>query len=264
MTGLYGVIFVLLMLMSSSLFAAQGDIDWAWNGMTLNYNIKQLDATGVGGSMNCGKNGVNCVVEMYVDYIGPNERLLWRDSVPSYVPSTGGTLQEIISIYNYEKLPKSGSISNYKNECVAIYLRDKTRLTLVGSTCNGALTPPPPPAPSPVSCDISPISLRHPPLAPEDINNNRVSANMLLTCTRQATVRIKAMAGDGSNLLKLRADGSLKSTLSVNGAAGNSGTLVTVPGPSGIGVMFTSTLIASGKVEAGNFSASGVAQISVL
>lgn len=98
MTGLYGVIFVLLMLMSPSLFAARGDINWAWNGMTLNYTIKQLDATGAGGSMNCGKNGVDCMIEMYVDYISPNERLLWCDSVPSYVPSTGGTLQAIISI----------------------------------------------------------------------------------------------------------------------------------------------------------------------
>ncbi len=264
MTDLSRVIFVLLMLMSPSLFAARADIDWVWNGMTLNYTIKQLDATGVAGQLNCGKNGVDCAVEMYVDYIGPNHRLLWRDSVPTYVPSTNGTPQEIIQIYNVEKLPKSGSITNYKSECIAIYVRDKVRIVLVGSTCNGIITPPPPPTPSPVSCNLDTVTLRHPPLRPEEIDGNRASTNMHVTCTRQATVRIKAMAGDGSNLLKLRADGSLKSALTVNGTAGNTGALITVPGPSGIWVMFNSTLVASGNVEPGNFNANGVAQINIL
>lgn len=236
-------------------------MEWIWNGTTLNYTIYALNS-GTGYPLNCGRNGIDCNISMYVDYVGPNHRQLWQDSVPTSI-SGATTAGEVISAYNREKLPKSGSITNYKSECISIYIKDKRLTSLVGGTCFGTITPPPPP-PSSVSCDLSPISLRHPPLAPEDIDGNRASANMLLTCTRQATVRIKAMAGDGSNLLKLRANGSLNSALSVNGTPGNTGALVTVPGPSGIGVMFTSTLIASGNVEAGNFSASGIAQINIL
>lgn len=54
-----------------------------------------------------------------------------------------------------------------------------------------------------------------------------------ISCTDKATVRVNAKLSSGSDLVTLRADGSLKSQLKANGINGVTGTTVSVPGSSG-------------------------------
>ncbi|QDI20295.1 hypothetical protein FBF86_20925 [Serratia marcescens] len=244
--------------------SAMSEAIWTWDGATtLKYNLIRLENNMSGGDSryNCGVNGKNCSVKMYVNYDTEN-RLLWTDNIP-YV---SGTMygSEIIANYNNYKLPKSGSITNYKyKDCVQIFLTDGRLLGRTANSCAGTLNPPPPP-PSSVSCYMNPVEIKHPPLQSDEINGKTISVNMAVVCTGQATVRISALANDGSSLLSLRGDGSLKSELSVNGQSGTPGALVTVPGYGGASVSFSSKLVTSGNVAAGDFRGTGVVKINIL
>ncbi|TXE50117.1 hypothetical protein FOT57_24175 [Serratia ureilytica] len=135
-----------------------------------------------------------------------------------------------------------------------------------GSTCNGSVNPPEPPKP-PVSCYmIGDIYLRHGSLADSEVTGNRAESTAYVYCTGAAKVKVRALAAVGSDsyTVNLRADGSLKSMLSVNGVVGNSGVTLNVPGAGGNTVTFSSLLIAAGIPAPGDFSGSAVAVVDIL
>ncbi|MEL5306769.1 hypothetical protein [Serratia nevei] len=254
--------FILLIMGYPFKALAGADITWSWDGAVLKYEIYKLYSVAQN-TFDCGRTGKDCYMEMITGDYPMVFRSLWKDDIPYTQPGTS-TAAELIRYYNDYKLPKNGLITNYQEkDCTQVFLRDKTRMLDVGNTCSGTMTPPPPP-PGSVSCNLNSVVLQHPPLEPDAVNGNTVSKTMSVTCTRQATVRIIAQANDGTSQIMLRADGSLKSALTVNGKPGTTGDLVTIPGPAGKSVIFTSTLIASGKVAAGNFSGAGIVNITII
>ncbi|HEB0103788.1 TPA: hypothetical protein RYX73_004612 [Serratia marcescens] len=75
-------------------------------------------------------------------------------------------------------------------------------------------------------------------------------------------MRALAAIGSDSDTVNLRADGSLKSMLSVNGVAGNGGVTLDVSGSGGKPVTFASIL--RGAPTQGSFSGTAVAVIDIL
>jgi hypothetical protein len=137
------------------------------------------------------------------------------------------------------------------------------------STCDGNATPPPMPKPPepPVSCYVGQgIYLQHGSLADSEVLGNRANATAYVYCTGNAKVRVRALASVGSDnyMVNLRADGSLKSLLTVNNVVGNGGVVLDVPGGSTKEVMFSSSLVTSGTPAPGGFSGSAVAVVDIL
>lgn len=136
----------------------------------------------------------------------------------------------------------------------------------IGSSCDGTMNPPPtePPLP-PLSCTINgDINLAHGVLNQDSLNGNTKSVYVQVSCNRDANVKITARANNGGDVVTLRSDGSLKSKLQVNSIAGATGATLRVPGGNGTSVMFSSTLMSTGNVVAGNFSGSAVAVVTII
>ncbi|EOY5052098.1 hypothetical protein ACP3A4_002787 [Serratia marcescens] len=179
------------------------------------------------------------------------------------------TIDELIS--NFSKyLPVSGSVPlyNQSDACymVAILFGLSGQAVYLGSTCDGAINPPEPPAP-PVSCYLSGnVYLQHGALADSEVAGNHAEGVVYLTCTGAAKVKVRALSSVGSDsyLVNLRADGSLKSMLAVNGFAGNGGVTLDVSGASAQPVTFSSLLISSGTPAPGDFSGSAVAVVDII
>ncbi|HEJ0329695.1 hypothetical protein QTO19_18220 [Serratia marcescens] len=191
-----------------------------------------------------------------------------------YKLSTYGrpTIDELI--VNFSKyLPVSGSMPLYNqaDACymVAILFGSSGQAVYLGSTCDGAINPPEPPEPPepPVSCYLNGnIYLQHGALADSDVAGNRAETVAYVICTRAAKVKVRALSSVGSDsyLVNLRADGSLKSMLAVNGFAGNGGVTLDVSGTSAQPVTFSSLLISSGTPAPGDFSGSAVAVVDII
>ncbi|RJK69043.1 hypothetical protein CMV60_02140 [Serratia marcescens] len=110
------------------------------------------------------------------------------------------------------------------------------------------------------------IDLRHGMLADSEVTGNRAESTAYVYCSGAAKVKVRALSSVGSDsyTVNLRADGSLKSMLSVNGVVGNAGVTLDVPGGGWKGVSFSSLLIAAGTPVPGNFSGSAVAVVDVI
>lgn len=135
-----------------------------------------------------------------------------------------------------------------------------------GSSCDGTVNPPEPPKP-PVSCYLNGnVYLQHGALAETDVSGNRAETVAYVVCTGAAKVKVRALSSVGSDsyLVSLRADGSLKSMLAVNGFAGNGGVMLDVSGASAQPVTFSSLLIPSGAPAPGDFSGSAVAVVDIM
>lgn len=77
---------------------------------------------------------------------------------------------------------------------------------------------------------------------------------------------MRALSSVGTNnvMVNLRADGSLRSMLAVNGFAGNGGVTLDVSAASAQPVTFSSLLISSGTPAPGDFSGSAVAVVDII
>jgi len=186
---------------------------------------------------------------------------------------------ELVASWN-RLLPDNGVIVNWdqwvknnggKAPCIIFYVGTKENPLAGGwfaDSCTGTVTEPPvEPPPQPVSCYLNGnIYLQHGALADSDVASNRAETVAYVICTGAAKVKVRALSSVGSDsyLVNLRADGSLKSMLAVNGFAGNGGVMLNVSGASAQPVTFSSLLIPSGAPAPGDFSGSAVAVVDIM
>ncbi|XIF02057.1 hypothetical protein ACF0H2_00810 [Serratia marcescens] len=177
------------------------------------------------------------------------------------------TLEKFMSEVN-KQMPITGIIKGYKpGDCITMGIHSmEWGNTNLASTCGGGITPPPAPTPPKVICSLSgDVTLDHGTLAADVISGNSVSNYSMLSCTGAATVSVKVTDGNGSDMLKLIADGSLKSKLKISGKDGVTGVNISVPGSSTfVPLVFSSELSTSGAISSGSFSASAVATVDVI
>ncbi|SMB26910.1 putative MrfH protein [Serratia proteamaculans] len=125
-----------------------------------------------------------------------------------------------------------------------------------GSICG--LAPPPTGA-----CKlVGDIVLDHGTVNSDQVNGNQATTTANLECSQAMSIKVTA-TGVGSTDVVLRADGSLTSSLQVNGVAGKTGATVDVPANTKTPVKFTSVLKTKGTVAAGPFTGSGTAVLSI-
>lgn len=261
-------------------------IFWGWSGYSYSYDVEinwQLSSDGYQmnytilsvnsrllptDQMNCGLFA-SCYVHMRGDNIAyskdfPKMSYRGMQKIKAMVDAWGRTSPSGV-IINWTKLVEKVN----GPPCFAFDMRGG--VTGGGSfaeTCGGSATPPPttpkPPEPQ-ISCYMSGnIYLQHGSLADSAVQAHQADTTARIYCTGAARVKVSAMSsiGSGSYMVNLRADGSLKSILTVNGVAGN--TSLDVPGMAGRDVVFSSTLLTSGIPAPGDFSGSAVAVVDII
>lgn len=249
---------------------ANVSVDWALQGDDLQYTITSASyPPGGNKSMNCGLMGGKCFVQLGLS-TSPFQDVQWKDYVSLRGSQTFGAVTEA---WNNKYMPRSGVIINWVSlnainpRCIYLYISsDIAGSAYIGNSCNGSMTPPPvtPPTP-PLSCDIDgSVNLAHGVLSNNSLEGNTKTIYSRVYCTRSATVRITVLSNQGGDIVKLRTDGSLLSQVKLNGVNGVSGITVPVPGPEGVNVQFSSTLITNGDVTPGDFSASAIAIVSIM
>ncbi|EPX2177047.1 TPA: hypothetical protein ACKQD3_000859 [Serratia marcescens] len=251
------------------------DVDWKLEngGALLRFTVLSADFAGAPkeSMVDCGR--LQCLITMY-----PGG---WGDPAYTFaLPDKDKKLNsELVASWN-RLLPDSGAIANWdqwvknnggKAPCIIFYVGTKAAPLAGGwfaDSCTGSVTEPPvEPPPQPVSCYLNGnIYLQHGALADSDVAGNRAETVAYVICTRAAKVKVRALSSVGSDsyLVNLRADGSLKSMLAVNGFAGNGGVTLDVSGASAQPVTFSSLLISSGTPAPGDFSGSAVAVVDII
>lgn len=119
-------------------------------------------------------------------------------------------------------------------------------------------------APPPIGkCQlVGDITLDHGTVNSDRIDGNQATTTANLECSQAMSIKVTA-TGVGSTDVVLRADGSLTSSLQVNGVAGKTGATVDVLANTKTPVKFTSVLKTKGTVAAGPFTGSGTAVLSI-
>ncbi|CAI1763411.1 hypothetical protein OX886_22990 [Serratia marcescens] len=241
-------------------------VDWKYDqkNNTMNFTIKQAYDSGNNYKISCSIISPCYMAMTYSSNVG----YPWKHKISKYglLPLS---VEDIVYSFNKEA-PVSGSMPVYheNDTCymVAILQGNSERGYYLGSTCDGSINPPEPPKPE-VSCSMSGnIDLRHGSLADSEVTGNRAESTAYVYCSGAAKVKVRALASVGSDsyTVNLRADGSLKSMLSVNGVVGNAGVTLDVPGGGWKAATFSSLLIAAGTPAPGDFSGSAVAVVDVL
>ncbi|MEB6541872.1 hypothetical protein MXM81_22630 [Serratia plymuthica] len=252
-------------------------VEWDLRGDDLYYVITDLHFVS-SSRIDCGQrfNRTKCYVGVTLNpyNIWGDEYVQWKDQVSSL----RGVLAADVVVREWAStsMPKHSVIYNWPyhvahgRKCIRLNVVTETGnmfgMDWIGNSCDGTMNPPPtePPLP-PLSCTINgDINLAHGVLNQDNVNGNTKSVYAQVSCNREATVKITALANNGGDVVTLRPDGSLKTKLQVNNIAGATGATVRVPGSNGTSVLFSSTLSSNGNVAAGNFSASAVAVVAIL
>jgi|GEM_PF-6274369 hypothetical protein len=123
----------------------------------------------------------------------------------------------------------------------------------------GGTTPPP------VTCQVntSAIALQHPALMENELNGNRKEVNVNVSCSRNSSVNFRMTGLSGNGRLALDPNGGLSSALTINNVSAQSGVTVTNVGTGGKNITLASTLVSSGEVSFGKYSASAVLQLTI-
>lgn len=266
---IYGLFFIFIS--GGGVYAAEplkADITWSWNGDKLKYVINSV-------SSSSGKQYRSCIFvgscQISIDYASGTGALKDHFYPLGQIPA--GTLSNIANKVTEKDLPITNVLdggAQYK-ECYYVKLHltpSSFDSSAEASTCDGSATPPPispPLPPEKVICTLSDNStLDHGTLSASAVVGHSTDVFSMLFCTGKATAKIKVTDGKGSDMLKLADNGSLYSTLKVNGQKGSIGINISIPGEGGAPLLFSSELSVNGTPSSGSFSASAVATVEVL
>ncbi|WP_283602732.1 hypothetical protein [Serratia proteamaculans] len=182
---------------------------------------------------------------------------------------------EVITLYKaqrgitfpYSSMMRSGAwftIAQYSTElsCFGLYrilsegLNSVAVEPVVGASCGIV------PLPLGACKLVGDIVLDHGTINSDRVDGNQTSTTAYLECNQAMSIKVTA-TGMAAPDVTLRADGSLSSSLQVNGIAGKTGATVDVPANTRTPVKFTSVLKTKGTVAAGPFTGSGTAVLIV-
>ncbi|HHQ6633299.1 TPA: PapG chaperone-binding domain-containing protein [Serratia fonticola] len=114
--------------------------------------------------------------------------------------------------------------------------------------------PPVGPIEPPVSCSLSNGELNHGVIDSAITDGNVSRTNLSLTCSKSATVRIKANAYQPADGVALNGPGGLRSFVTLNGVAADPG--ITVKANNSASISVESMLRGAGNIAAGSYSGS--------
>ena len=219
----------------------------------------------------CYKNGSNaCWVFSGLRNVGLNGYVSRDESVNAINMKTIGDVRKAFIEKN--PLPFSTtrvSLSVESNVCAAIlygpgsydlygYIILDGKAQLYPTSICAA--PPPPIG----SCKISgDILINYGTVSANKLAGLHASGEAVIKCDANTDVDFIAFSPSGSNIVSLRQDNSLSAKLTINGFAATEGARLNVPAGSAVNVTIDSELVTSGAVDAGPFSGTAVAEISL-
>lgn len=195
--------------------------------------------------------------------------------------SDGGEYLDNVQIYptigevgrafqNKYSLPRSGTELHsgpaVTDECVAIFYKTAKGSSpgaygsdmLPSSLCG--IVPPPV-----GKCEFTETSLEltHGEIQLKEIEGNQARQTAYIRCTQEMDVKVYAAGAGGNGMVNLRSDGSLQSRLTIGGKSGSEGATIRALAGTKMPLEFVSTLTKVGNVEAGAFSGSATAILTV-
>ncbi|HAV2278482.1 TPA: hypothetical protein JHK27_004118 [Serratia marcescens] len=121
-----------------------------------------------------------------------------------------------------------------------------------GQSCIG-----PTPPNNECNIDAGAAILNHGQLGTDEVNGHKKKESVRLSCTYPANANISVVSNNASEKIELKADGSLFSTVTIDGVPGITGKKINIP-TGGVLIDLESTLHTAGNVEEGPFSGNAI------
>ncbi len=121
-----------------------------------------------------------------------------------------------------------------------------------GQSCIG-----PTPPNNECNIDAGAVTLDHGQLSTDEVNGHKKKESVRLSCTYPANADISVVSNNASEKIELKADGSLFSTVTIDGVPGITGKKINIP-TGGVAIDLESTLHTTGNVEEGPFSGNAI------
>ena len=109
--------------------------------------------------------------------------------------------------------------------------------------------------------DTGSVTLDHGELFADVVNGNKTSQHVKISCTYSANAEILFISKDANDKISLNSDGSLYSTVTIDGVTGTTGKKISIPS-NGATIVLESTLNAVGDITEGAFSGTGILVIN--
>lgn len=147
----------------------------------------------------------------------------------------------------------------YSAVCYALVYTEITHsysYVFPGQNCIG-------PTPPNNECNVEAgsVTLDHGELATDAVNGHKRSENVRISCTYPANANLTVFSKDANEKIMLKNDGSLYSTVNIDGVPGPTGKKINIP-QGGTTINLESTLHTAGNVEAGPFSGTAILVIN--
>ncbi|MGP2693605.1 MrpH family fimbial adhesin [Serratia nevei] len=105
--------------------------------------------------------------------------------------------------------------------------------------------------------DAGAVTLDHGQLGTEEVNGHRKRESFRISCTYPANAEVSVVSNTANEKIMLKGDGSLYSTVTLDGVPGITGKKITIP-TGGVPIDLESTLHTVGNIEEGPFSGNGI------
>ncbi|EMH5182894.1 hypothetical protein RGJ03_004641 [Serratia marcescens] len=105
--------------------------------------------------------------------------------------------------------------------------------------------------------DAGAVTLDHGQLGTDEVNGHRKRESFRISCTYPANAEVSVVSNNANEKIMLKGDGSLYSTITVDGVPGITGKKITIP-TGGVPIDLESTLHTVGNIEEGPFSGNGI------
>ncbi|MGQ5836831.1 MrpH family fimbial adhesin [Serratia sp. IR-2025] len=105
--------------------------------------------------------------------------------------------------------------------------------------------------------DAGSVTLDHGQLGTDEVNGHRKRESFRISCTYPANAEVSVVSNNANEKIMLKGDGSLYSTVTVDGVPGIIGKKITIP-TGGVPIDLESTLHTVGNIEEGPFSGNGI------
>ncbi|MDH2267788.1 MrpH family fimbial adhesin [Serratia marcescens] len=156
--------------------------------------------------------------------------------------------------------PASGCIIKnrweaYSKVCHALVYRKVSSSYYYVFPGQGCIGPTPPN--NECNIDAGAVTLDHGQLGTDEVNGHRKRESFRISCTYPANAEVSVVSNNANEKIMLKGDGSLYSTITVDGVPGITGKKITIP-TGGVPIDLESTLHTVGNIEEGPFSGNGI------
>ncbi|MFP3524594.1 hypothetical protein SB912_18955 [Pantoea sp. SIMBA_072] len=216
----------------------------------------------------CRDQKVNCIIFVGHKHYANGTSGSFTDNDFGYIDiaglkTIGDVRKKVLSLH---PLPITGVVLHegkpVTNECVAFFVGHEIAEQPIFPTSICGIAPPPT-----GHCEFSTkdVTLNYGSVTPESLSGKQISAVVTVSCSTSMNLEARLInPQDGSDIVPLRADGSLSAKMTLDGEdASSAGKAFSVQAGGSAPLTVTSEAVVSGTPEAGDFSGSAVLFLSI-